>query len=296
LYVDKYQIDEFARNTSYYGEFKCENDESETCVSVSQSLTEAQIIFSTGLTISLEISKLKINDFQGRGWLSFSINFPTNFTSGLLGLLGNNNDYANDDIQTRNGQLVSDLTNDSAIYWTMVSWTLNSDDVDLFVDSSEAHLNTRLHTDYAFTRLSRQLARTYVPSFVNQSNVAPDIKEKCKNQTSCITDAVLSGSLSAGLDTLTRAYEYHSVVKLLNNQPPIIQFVNTSVEIDWSQAKSQLTLVATISCTQDCTGSFNIENATKYATKIVKINSTYLLAQIVYTINRDEYPQFGYFN
>lgn len=112
-----------ALNENKYLEYKCKDTE-DLCTSIIQSEDSAQIIFSTGLTITFEISKLAFNEFQTITWLSASISLidsAENYNNNLIGLMGNYNGDPSDDVVSRTGVKPTDMNNERSVYNVAIS-------------------------------------------------------------------------------------------------------------------------------------------------------------------------------
>lgn len=77
-----------------------------------------------------------------------------------------------------------------------------------------------------------------------------------------------------------------------DNEPPVIQFRNSTIEIDWSREGTPVLIVADIMDPNGLRVSIHVENASAYSTDIHSINTTYSVVQIEYRIRRGEYPFF----
>lgn len=291
LTVNNVQVTSFTRNMNYLNEFRCTNDISKSCVSVSQTSDMVQLIYNDGLTVSMSIFKTPINTYQSLSWIVFSVNLPDRSWTDLVGLMGNNDGNPANDIRSRSGIILAANTADEeAIYNSQLSWMVTDADTKMFNNLLSS--SGRSSTD-AGAKYSRITPENYRPTFVDLSAVPASIKNQCMNVQSCIVDSMISGVPSAGLDTLSRTASFQRASMLLSSSAPIVTFQNASFNIDWNLANTTLSLVAYVYSTVPVQIDFDIKNATVYTTKVVAVNDTFSIVTIAYTITPNEYPRFG---
>lgn len=272
--------------TSYFTtDYACQNSNT-TCTSIVETDNNVQLIFSSGLTVIFTKAKINLNAFQVVSWLSSSISLvdtATNYTGKLVGLMGNYNGIANDDVFSRTGVQATNLASERSVYEVATTWQLETNDVDLFAPDSAA---------------STKATSSYTPSFLEDiaaSNTDPNLNKTCNYIQSCVADALISGLTSFGEatgSTLTRNVEAETKLSIL---PPKIEFKNTSIQIDWSDIKP-ITLVAEVtsfgtnnpivSVTQ------NFTNAVSTSVSTVNVNAQSRVVTITYTPTIGEYPIF----
>lgn len=273
--------------TGYFTtEYACQSSSS-TCTSIVETENNVQLIFSTGLTIIFTKSKINLNEFQVVSWLSSSISLvdtATNYTGKLVGLMGNYNGIANDDVFSRTGIQPTSLSSERSVYEVATTWQLGENDTDLFAPDSSVSLKT---------------TSSYTPSFLEDivaSNTDPNLNKTCNYVQSCVADALISGLTSFGEatgSTLTRNSDAEAKLSIV---PPKIEFKNaTGIRIDWSDIKP-ITLVAEVtsfgsnnpivSITQ------NFTNAVGTTVSTVNVNAQSRVVTITYTPAVGEYPIF----
>ena len=170
------------------------------------------------MTVTFEISSLDKNSFQGISWLSASIsliNTVSNYTGNLVGLMGNYNGVADDDVFNRDGNRPASLTLERSVYDIAMSWKLSTSDEDLFTTDSIT---------------ARATVSNYQPSFFEDliaNNTDPSINVTCNYDQSCIADALTSGLVKFGTNTGSQLQKNTEADAKLNVIPPFIEFVNS---------------------------------------------------------------------
>ena len=163
----------------------------------------------------------------------------------------------------------------------------------------------------------KQLDVSFSPTFDDELTPDPSIIATCKNDSSCISDALISGLVSMGVatqsgiaavqDSVAQISEIYSTSYNWINQyffiffkfeigksPPEITFLNTSLRINWAQT-TPLTILASVTDQNPITSIvLNITNANKYTTSVqyLNVNKTSAMVTITYTPTSDEYPNF----
>lgn len=198
LFVNKSNsgFTDFVGDSAYFREFPCISNPALICTTIISNENGTEILFNNGLSLSLSIYTVSIDQYQSVSWISSYVSIIKNrlqYRNKLFGLMGNFNDDPSDDIESRSGQKPTDMSKERSIYQVLVTWALLDSEDDFFVIENE---NTG-------RSILRSATFEYQPTFLEDLNITDSfVNETCKGVVSCISDAILSGLIGVGVSTL----------------------------------------------------------------------------------------------
>ncbi|XP_064388044.1 uncharacterized protein LOC135336225 isoform X3 [Halichondria panicea] len=142
--------------------------------------------------------------------LSFVLSMPEEFQNVTRGLMGNYNGDPTDDIVFRNGDMLSGNVSDRMIHDFGQSWEISAQ------DSFFTYPEGMSAADYSFPN--------HEPIFADEAadSVPQDVLDACGDNQECIFDAIQTGNLEIGMETLTTNNGNIDDQNQASNSPPLI--------------------------------------------------------------------------
>ncbi len=146
---------------------------------------------------------------------------------------------------------------------------------------------------FVITEQERRFGRAteFQPLFIDEVEVNQTIIERCKNMSSCIADAVLTGRVDIGLLTNSEVKKTEETITEAKKVPPVITFESSEVQIDWSENQPVI-IRANVVDDNNFDINFFVTSGANYTTSITKPTETSAQVVITYTPKKDEYPIF----